>query len=280
MVIMAGSRSLTSTEERSLIRALRRLSARNRALISTQAFTGFRISEVLSLTIGQILRHGHIVEKIGVRPKHLKGHYGNTRWVPVGPELRRALETYLTRRARNEELNPSSPLFLSREHGEGGVAKALSRSGAEKLIRRVLRSIAEDDGQRLSSHSLRKTWARRLFLKSGHNLLMVRDGLGHSSVSITEMYLSVNRDELEEAMKASDWTRSSSKKAPKVPILETPKLAIAAKPPSQSATAAEHALVAEKSPLPAPAPLPQVTTTKVKESVAILYLPGFEDFAA
>ncbi len=153
---LAGSRSLTSTEERSLIRGLRRLSARDRALITTQAFTGFRISEVLSLTIGQMFRNGRIVEKLGVRPKHLKGHYGNTRWVPIGPELRRALETYLTRRARKEELNSMAPLFLSREHGEGGVAKALSRSGGEKILRRVLRSVSECDGQRLSSHSPRK----------------------------------------------------------------------------------------------------------------------------
>ena len=291
---MAGSRSLTSTEERSLIRALRKLSARDRALIATQAFTGFRISEVLSLTIGQVFRNGRIVEKLGVRPKHLKGHYGNTRWVPVGPELRRTLETYLTSRARKEELNPASPLFLSREHGEGGVAKALSRSGAEKLIRRTLRSIAECDGQRLSSHSLRKSWARRLYEKSGHNMLMVRDGLGHSSVAITEMYLSVNRDELEEVIKASDWTRCSKKKA-KAPIIEMPvPPTVTAKPTSRSP---KPDVVAEK-PAPSPAPAAIVETAKPPAIVSISTttpsgvgsakktpavtpcLPGFEDFAA
>jgi hypothetical protein len=294
LVSMAGSRSLTCTEERSLIRGLRKLSARDRALIATQAFTGFRISEVLSLTIGQIFRNGRIVEKLGVRPKHLKGHYGNTRWVPIGPELRRALETYLTCRARKEELNPALPLFLSREHGEGGAAKALSRSGAEKLIRRVLRSIAECDGQRLSSHSLRKSWARRLYEKSGHNMLMVRDGLGHSSVAITEMYLSVNRDELEETIKASDWTRGSKKKT-KAPVIERPASAtITAKPTSASHVI--EVLAAKPAPLPSPAAIvektkipaivsiptttPSVVGSAKKTPVVTLCLPGFEDFAA
>jgi hypothetical protein len=50
-------------------------------MITAQWLTGFRISEIFSLTVGAVYRHGAIVEKIGIAPKNLKGHQGQTRWV-------------------------------------------------------------------------------------------------------------------------------------------------------------------------------------------------------
>ena len=44
---------------------------------------------------------------------------------------------------------------------------------AEKIIKRALRSITSDN-QGLSTHSLRKSWALRLYEASGHDLLVVR----------------------------------------------------------------------------------------------------------
>jgi len=214
-----ASRPLTHLEERSLVRCIRRLKSRDRVLITAQLYTGFRISEVLSLTVGQAIRDGQILDKIGVRPAYLKGHYGKTRWIPVCPELHRALETYLAVRSKNALLRGNDPLFLSREHDASGQPKALSRSGAEKFIRQILRRVAKSDPQQLSTHSLRKSWARRLYEKSGHDLMLVRDGLGHSSVSVTQAYLAVDRDRLEKLIVAGDWTKSPRKVKPATPHL-------------------------------------------------------------
>jgi integrase len=211
---MAGSRTLTQVAERILIRRIRRLKPRDRVLITARLFTGFRISEILSLTIGQVFCNGRIADTVGVRPAYLKGHYGSTRWVPVCPELRRSLEQYLALRARRGLLCASDPLFLSREHDASGQPKPLGRSAAEKFIGRILRQIAKANPQQLSSHSLRKSWARRLYEKSGHDLMLVRDGLGHSSVSVTQAYLSVDRDCLEEFIVAGDWTKRPRKVKP------------------------------------------------------------------
>jgi integrase len=52
--------------------------------------SGFRISECLSLTVSSVFRNDHLTAKIGVAPRNLKGGYGQTRWVPVLPELARA----------------------------------------------------------------------------------------------------------------------------------------------------------------------------------------------
>lgn len=60
---LSGSRPLTAHEERIFLRHVRRLSPRNRALITAQMFLGFRISEVLALTIGHVLHHGHATRR-------------------------------------------------------------------------------------------------------------------------------------------------------------------------------------------------------------------------
>jgi len=210
---MAGSRSLTTAEERLLVRRIRKINARDCALVCAQLFLGFRISEILALTIGHVLYRGRIRDRIALPPRFLKGQRGTTRSVPVGPGLQRALERYLEKRARRAPLLSEAPLFLSRQHGANWAAKPLSRSSAEKIIKRQLGGICADP-QGLSTHSLRKSWASRLYEKSGHDILIVRDGLGHRSVAVTQRYLPVRRAEVDAFILQSDWTRRSPSAQP------------------------------------------------------------------
>lgn len=75
---MAERRPLTAIEERQLLKITRRLPPRDRALVTAQWLTGFRISEILSLKLGEIMRGGALVEKIGIAPRNLKGGSGRT----------------------------------------------------------------------------------------------------------------------------------------------------------------------------------------------------------
>ncbi len=117
-------------------------------MITTQWLTGFRIGEVLSLTLGDVLRHGRIVPKIGIGPRHLKGHYGRTRWIPVLPELGRALRAHLDALPGQYSGNPGHPLFPSRQRDTGGRVRPLGRSQAHDIIKKIF-SVAriEDDGR-------------------------------------------------------------------------------------------------------------------------------------
>src|ERR1035437_1793520 len=133
---MAGSRPLTPSEERLLVRRIRRINARDRALISAQLFLGFRISEVLALTIGHVWDGSRIRSRVALPPRFLKGGYGTTRTIPIGPELRRALERYLDQRGRHEDLLPNAPLFLSPRRRPGGAQKPICLSMAEKIVKR------------------------------------------------------------------------------------------------------------------------------------------------
>lgn len=207
---MAGSRPLTFSEERLLVRQIRRINARDRALISAQLFLGFRISEILSLTVGHVHDRDQIRAKVALPPRFLKGGYGTTRTIPIGPELQRALEKYLGQRQRRGELRADEPLFLSPWKSPDGAATPICRSMAEKIIRKALSGLGTDP-QGLSSHSLRKSWAVRLYEASDHDILVVRDGLGHRSVAVTQVYLPTSRTRVEEMIRRSDWTRSRKK---------------------------------------------------------------------
>jgi len=208
---MAGRRSLTALEERLLLSVVRELNPRDRALITLQWFSGFRIHEVLSLTLGDVFRHGRVIEQIGVAPRHLKGKRGRTRWVPVLPEMRRALESLLAWFALRYEFDPQLPLFLSRENGEEGGARALSTESARRILHRAFRAAGIENDGRLGTHSLRKTFARKVYEASGHNLIVVKSALHHRDVSVTQAYLEPDEQEVLRAISKVDFTRGSAR---------------------------------------------------------------------
>jgi integrase len=203
---MAGRRSLTSLEERALLRVVRRLPPRDRALITVQWFTGFRIHEVLSLKLGSVLRAGDIVEKIGVAPRHLKGGRGRTRWVPVLPEMHRALQALVGWYARRLELDPELPLFLSRECDGGGDARPLSDESARRILHRAFAAAGIANDGRLGTHTLRKTFARKVYEVSGHDILLVKRALHHSDISVTQAYLEADEARVSWAIAQGDFT--------------------------------------------------------------------------
>ncbi len=233
---MAGRRPLTHEEERNLLTVVRGLNPRDRALVTTQWFTGFRISEVLSLTVGSVLRNGKLVPKIGVAPRNLKGGYGRTRWVPVLPELGRALESYLAHLRRRFVLTPDLPLFLSRQDNPDGTARAINRESARTVIRGAFAKAGIEDDGRLGTHSLRKTFAKNVYAHSGRDLMILRAALGHSSVAVSQKYLEVDEDEVMRAIAKCDFTRRRKKHPANARIGVAPaEAAVAASAPSLAA---------------------------------------------
>lgn len=204
---MAGRRPLTPAEERQLLRVTRGLSPRDRALITAQWLTGFRISEILSLTVGSVLRDETVVDKIGVAPRHLKGRRGTTRWVPVLPELRRALESWVGHMRRRWVLTPDLPLFLSREDNPDGTARALSRHSARRIVHDAFARAGIANDGRLGTHTLRKTWARNVYRNSGNDIMVLKAALHHTDVAVTQAYLEPDDDVVQAAIRRCDFTR-------------------------------------------------------------------------
>jgi integrase len=212
---MAGRRPLNQTEERRLLGVIRKLSPRDRALVTTQWFTGFRISEVLKLTVGAVWRDGQIVTKLGLPPRSLKGGYGRTRWVPVVPELERALSSLIGHLRRRLELTPDVPLFLSRQCDRECNLRAIARGPARTVIHRAFALAGIENDGRLGTHTLRKTIARKVIAHNGHNIMILKAALGHADVSTIQKYLEVEEDAVMAAITKGDFTRRPRRSAPK-----------------------------------------------------------------
>ena len=204
---MAGRRPLNVKEERALLRVVRRLPPRDRALVTTQWFTGYRISECLSLRLKQVLRDDVLVEKIGIAPRCLKGGRGRTRWVPVLPELSRALASHVHWLRQRWELSPEMPVFISRETNPDGTFRPLSREAARRIMHKAFRRAGIIDDGRLGTHTFRKTWARHVLRNSGNNVAVLQAALHHSSLEVTQRYISIADDEVEAAIRKCDFTR-------------------------------------------------------------------------
>lgn len=110
------------------------------------------------------------------------------------------------------------PLFLS-VRTRNGELHAMTRSGAQRLLKRVMGQAGVEDDGRLGTHSLRKTFARAVYRNSGNDIMVLRSALGHSSVSISERYLEVDADEVEAAMRSMDFTRGGRRQSAPVAVL-------------------------------------------------------------
>ena len=168
--------------------------ARNRGLFMLGVSTGGRISELLSLTIGDVYQNGRAVTDLLFDKSIVKGGEVS-RAVPVNSDGRRAIDSLIAwHRERYKDTEANRPLFPSR-NGRG--EKRMSRRTAHD----VLKSAFEAAGLNghLATHSLRKSFAQRLYDRTG-DIFAVQEMLGHKNVSTTQKYLGVNYANVREAL--------------------------------------------------------------------------------
>lgn len=207
MATMPGRRPLTHEEETRLIRTARCLDTRARLLVTMGWLTGLRLSEILKLRVDSVCRGDELREMIGVAPRNMKGGRGPTRWIPILPELQRALACHLGHLRRRFELTPDMPLFISRNSGPDGTFCPLGREATRRILARAFAAAGISDDGRLGSHSLRKTWSKNVYANSGNDIVVLKTALGHRDVSTTQRYLEPDSEAVMAAMRSVDFTR-------------------------------------------------------------------------
>jgi integrase len=166
--------------------------------------------------------------------------------VPILPELRRALEKHLWWLGLKFQLEPKLPLFPSRKPTSSGEVRPIARARAHALLKSVFARAGVADDGRLGTHSLRKTFARSVYVASGRDLMVLKRALGHSDVAVTQKYLEVDEDRVASAIARCDFTRKQRKAA-------TPLHLVAAVPKVVSEAMAAEMMVEQR--LSAPAQL-------------------------
>ena len=159
---------------------------RESAILELLYGTGARISEVVSLNVGDVIKFdGGEVSSL-----RLTGKGGKTRVVPVGSYAREALDQYLVRVRPGLVSKDREALFLNDRGGR------LSRQSMWTIVSQTAKraNISVD----VSPHSLRHSYATHL-LDGGADVRVVQELLGHSSVTTTQIYTLVTIDKLRES---------------------------------------------------------------------------------
>lgn len=160
---------------------------RDAALLALGCGTGFRIQELLSVTVGHVWHGEAVAPEITLARRDLKGGKGTyrravrSRRVPLGEGVRKALATHLAITGTGD---PARPVFGTSRSGEAGM----DRSQAFRTLVNACAACGIDTA-RISTHSMRKTFARRVYAGSGHDLIRTQRALGHTSPVTTARYL-------------------------------------------------------------------------------------------
>jgi len=187
---MKGARQLTDGEIKKIADCFSgRYKIRNRALFILGLACGGRISELLSLTIGDVWQFGKPVDAVYFEKQNTKGKREG-RAVPIKQAGKDAITELINWHKKRGEIDSSTPLFISQKGG------ALTRQHAHDILKEAF-SRAEISGK-VATHSLRKTYAHKL-LQRGGNLNTVKEALGHTSISTTQEYLGLDFTEFFEA---------------------------------------------------------------------------------
>jgi len=177
----AAPRALDQAEQRRLLRAAERASARDRALVGVMLFTALRIGEAVKLNLEDLRISARKGE---VRVRSGKGDAGRS--VPLNAVLRAMLNEWLGER---KALEGEQAVFVTRRGGR------LSARSADEAVRKLV----ADAGLEVSAHALRHTCLTNL-VRAGEDLVMVAEIAGHRRLDTTRRYSLPSKADRQAAM--------------------------------------------------------------------------------
>ena len=158
---------------------------RDALLVASGCYLGLRISDLLFLRWTSLLSDELIIEER-----------------KTGKQRTLRINTNLQRFAAKCRKNLGSPLTDAYIFVAEGKETPLTRQAVDKMLKSVKVRYRVKSAKVFSSHTLRKTFGRRVWLqecdkgRGEQALLLLSDVFGHSSVSITKRYLGIRQDEI------------------------------------------------------------------------------------
>jgi integrase/recombinase XerC len=159
------------------------VSVLDRTVVMAFYATGMRVSELVGLTDTSVDFDQQQLKVTGKRNKQ--------RIIPFGNELNEQLHTYINMRNTTFEVRPEA-FFLNKKGG------AISVEQVQTLVRRELSKVSTM--KKRSPHVLRHTFATSM-LNNDADLESVKELLGHSRLSTTEVYTHTTFEELKKVYK-------------------------------------------------------------------------------
>ncbi len=167
---------------------------RDYIMIALLYATGIRREELANIKLSDIDLTGGTVTVLG------KGN--KVRVVPIGDATVSEIDQFLKIRQDfcDEKAARSPFLFLNKQ------AEPLTVRSVDRLVKKFAASVGLD----VTPHTLRHSFATHL-LENGADLLLIKEILGHSSLSTTQKYTHITAESMKKAYKIAH-PRSGSKK--------------------------------------------------------------------
>ncbi|HPS64956.1 MAG TPA: site-specific tyrosine recombinase XerD [Ignavibacteria bacterium] len=158
---------------------------RDRALLETMYASGLRVSEVMNLdAVNLYLKEGFL---------RITGKGSKERIVPIGSSAIKYLRMYIDgARERIMKNKSGSTVFLNLRGGK------LSRMGIWNIFKKYCTAAKIE--KNIHPHSLRHSFATHM-LEGGADILIVKELLGHSDISTTQIYTHIDKEFLTEVHK-------------------------------------------------------------------------------
>jgi integrase/recombinase XerD len=161
---------------------------RNRALFYLGLGSGMRVSELAGLRVRDVAPHGQVLSRVILEKHSTKS--GKSRTVAISKQAIKRLGVYLEQRSL--PIDPDAPLFPSQKR----PTLSLSPTNAVMALKKMFLDAGVANA---SSHSLRRTHANTL-RRHGADLMIIKEQLGHSSLSTTQRYFQTDPIEVQEAV--------------------------------------------------------------------------------
>jgi len=201
---MKGARPLTPEEIQAVSQSFSgKYAVRDRCFFLLGVNIGARVSELTALKVGDVWQHSRPVDILTLRKDTVKGKK-ESHFVPFNATAKAVITELIEwKDIQGEDISPDSYLFASRKGGG-----RLSRVQAHRILKTAY-ELASLTGK-VTTHSMRKTVANTVYSSTG-DLYVVKEILGHQSLSTTQKYLGVGFDKLQDAMESLDECNISIK---------------------------------------------------------------------
>lgn len=157
-------------------------------------YTGMRLNEIVNLRWKNINNSARIIT-VGDDKFMTKGR--NQRFIPISEEV---LTTIFSLRERRKIIPINNSYLFCKDNGKRFTGDYIS-----KCFKLACKTAGVDNS--IHFHSLRHSFASNLVQK-GVPLYTIKELLGHSSISTTEIYSHLNMDSLRDAIKKLDTSDS------------------------------------------------------------------------
>lgn len=179
---MSQAKTLTPAEIEHMLAyiAQRSFALRNRVMFLTGLWSGMRVGEIASLSVGDVMNgDGSIRAEVRLTAAQTKGRHPRTVFLPK--KLQEELADYM---ALRPTAKPQHPLFIT---------SGRKRFSANVMAQHFHYLFKHAGIAGASSHSMRRSFITTLANK-GISVRVLAEIAGHKSIAVTQKYIDVNDD--------------------------------------------------------------------------------------